>query len=193
MNSKNQIIKDYAKIVNFVIKSMHLGYRYDDIYDAGLIGFVNGINSYDESKKIKYSTYLYECIKNEILRYIDHDKRKKGDVEIVSLNTKINDDVELQDMIGYDIDYDQNYYIDELIDIISNSMKELTKNQYLVFSHLYGLNGFKEMTTAEINRVYGFSKQSIHQIKVRVLNKLKYVLRNYRNEEGLYVKKNRQI
>lgn len=191
MNAKDQIIKDYDKIINFVIKSMHLGYRYDEIFDAGLIGFVNGLNSYDESKKIKYSTYLYECIKNEILRYINHDKRKKGEVEIVSLNTTINDDIELQDMIGYDIDYDQNYYVNQLIEIISDSMKELTKKQYLVFSHLYGLNGFKEMTVTEINHMYGFSKQNIHQIKDKVLNKLRYVLRHYRNEEGLYDKKNR--
>lgn len=191
MISKEQIIKDYDKIVNFVIKSMHLGYRYDEIFDAGLIGFVNGLNNYDESKKIKYSTYLYECIKNEILRYINHDKRKKGEVEIVSLNTTINDDIELQDMIGYDIDYDQNYYVNQLIEIISDSMRDLTKKQYLVFSHLYGLNGFKEMTATEINNTYGFSKQNIHQIKDKVLNKLRYVLRHYRNEEGLYDKKNR--
>lgn len=193
MNSKEQIIKDYNKIINFVIKKMNLGYRYDDIYDVGLIGFVRGINSYDETKNIKYLTYLYECIKNEILRHINHVKRKKRDVEIVSLNTKISEDTELQDLIGYDIDYEQNFYVDQLINIVSDSMKNLTKNQYLIFSHLYGLNGFKELTVSEISQIYGFSKQSVHQIKNKVLNILRYTLNKYRNEEGLYDKKNRQI
>ena len=126
-NSKEQIINDYEKIVKFVIKDMNLGHRFDELYDVGIIGFVNGINSYDETKGYKYITYLYDCIKNEILQYIQYQNREKRKAETISLNTIIYGNVELQDLIGYETDYIQENYEDELLDTINDRMSFMTK------------------------------------------------------------------
>lgn len=186
MNSKEKIINDYDKYIKYVLKQMKLGYRYEDLFDVGMIGFVNGLNTYDKNKNFKYSTYLYECIKNEILKYIKYESREKRYAEIISLNAKINEDSELQDFIGYENNYEQNVYIKELLEIIEKRIRKFTKKQKLIFNHLYGLNGYKEMTSKEITEKYGFSKQSIQQIKKKSLNKLKFILYKYQNEERKY-------
>ena len=180
MRSKQEIEKDYAKIINFVIKDMKLRHRHDELFDIGMIGFVEGLNTFDESKGFQYITYLYDCIKNEISHFLAYEQREKRKCELISLNTIINDNTELQDLIGYDTDYLKDNYVDELMDTINDRMSFMTKKEQLVFNHLYGLNGYDELTPKEITKKYGFSRQSIYQIKKITLNKLRYILYKYK-------------
>ena len=185
----NEIINDYEKIVKFVIKDMKLGHRYDELYDVGIIGFVRGINTFDEGKGFQYITYLYDCIKNEILHYIHYERSKKRDGEVISLNTIIKGDTELQDLIGYETDYEQNAYVDEMIMVIEKRSEDFTKKQKIVFNHLFGFNGCEQLSTKEISKKYGFSRQSVYQIKKIIIRMLRHTLSNYQNKEGLYTKK----
>lgn len=182
MKSKEEIIKDYDKIINYVIKKMKLGYRHDEIFDIGMIGFVNGLNNFDESKGYTIVNYLYHCIKNEICKYLHLESMPKRTAEVISYNTMISEDTELLEILGYDIDYEQNLYIDDMLKEISNRLRELTKKQRLIFNHLYGLNGYDQMTSREIQDKYGFSRSSICLIKKRTLNKLKFILQKYQSE-----------
>ena len=45
------------------------------------------------------------------------------------------------------------------------------------------------MTPKEITQKYGFSRQSIYQIKKITLNKLRYILYKYQNEKTTYCNK----
>lgn len=188
MKSKEEITKDYEKIINYVIKKMKLGYRHDEIFDVGMIGFVNGLNNFDESKGYTIVNYLYHCIKNEICKYLYLQSMPKRTAEVISYNTMISEDTELLEVLGYNIDYEQNYYVNEMLKEIFNRLSKLTKKQQFIFNHLYGLNGYKEMNARQIEDKYGFSRQSIHQIKKRVLNQLRFILQKYQNEERKYDK-----
>lgn len=188
-NLKENVIQDYKKIISFVINDMNLNYRKDELFDVGMIGFVNGINNYDETKGFKYMTFLYDCIKNEILRYLQYEKRVKRDGEVISLNTIINGNTELQDLIGYETDYEQNAYIDEMIMVIEKRSEDFTEKQKIVFNHLFGFNGCKQLTAKEITEKYGLSRQSVYQIKKAIINILRHTLQNYRNRDGIYLKK----
>jgi RNA polymerase sporulation-specific sigma factor len=179
-NSKEKIINDYDKIVKFVIKDMRLGYKFDELYDIATIGFVRGINSYDESKGFTYMTYLYECIKNEIMKHLHYEKQKKKDAELVSLNMIIGENTELQDMLGYDTDYIQDNYRDEILDIINDRISFMTKRQQLIVNHLYGLNGYEQMTQSEIARKYGLTKQNIYLTNKKIIRQLRHILMKYR-------------
>lgn len=188
-NLKEKIIKDYDKIIRFVLKDMKLGHRYDELCDVGLIGFVNGINNYDESKGCKYITFLYDCIKNEIIHFLQYEKRYKRNGDVISLNTKIKGTIELQDILGYQIDYEQNAYIDELIMLIEKRSEDFTEKQKIIFNHLFGFNGYKELTAKEITERYGFSRQSIYKMKETILRMLRNALSKYQNKEGMYKRK----
>lgn len=188
MKSKEEITKDYEKIINYVIKQMKLGYRHDEIFDIGMIGFVKGLNNFDESKGYTIVNFLYHCIRNEISKYLYLQSMSKRTAEVISYNTMISEDTELLEILGYDIDYEQNLYVDDMLKEIFNRLNRLTKKQRLIFNHLYGLNHCKEMNARQIEDKYGFSRQSIHQIKKRVLNQLRFILQKYQNEERKYDK-----
>lgn len=197
MNSKEKIIQDHEKIINFVLKKMHLTHRKDSLYDAGLIGFTLGINSYDENRGIKLLTYLYKCIKNEILKALNKENLYLERYNPISLNTNVGVEniIELQDFIMYDEDFDRNIYIEEIFDIISDAIIDFTAKQEVVFKHLYGLDGFTQLTETEIAKRYGMSKQYVHDIHKRVINKMKYLLYRYRQNylDGAYDKKDENV
>ena len=190
-NSKEQIIKNYNKIIGFVLKNMNLLHKSDELFDVGMVGFVRGINTYDETKNIKYSTYLYECIKNEILRYLEHEKNNKT----ISLNTIIGEDTELLDMIpSYEL-YDENLYLDEILYVINRRLSFLNERDEIVFKHLYGLDGYKKLETIEIAKKFGTSKQNIQRIKEKVIRILRHDLFTsyYKSYQEMLLGKNKCI
>lgn len=194
-NSKEQVIKDYDKIVKFVLKDMKLGYRFDDLYDIGIIGFVRGINSYDENKNVKYSTYLYECIKNEILKYVDYEKNERRKGEIVSLNIEINNDIELLDLIPSYEDYDEKLYLDEIRYIINRRLSFLNERDEKIFKHLYGLDGYKILNIDELEKKFNTTKQNISRIKYKIIKILKHdlLINYYKTYQDLLLSKNKHI
>lgn len=177
-NLKEQTIKDYDKIVRFVLKDMKLAYRYDELYDIGIIGFVNGINNYDESKGYKYITFLYDCIKNEIVHYLQYEKRKRRRAVVISLNSLINNN-ELGDFIPSYQDYDRDLYLEEITRIIDRRLADLDERDEMIFKHLYGLDGYKEMSALQLEKKFNMSRQNINRIKNRILKMLRYEIKDY--------------
>lgn len=197
MNQKEQLIKDYEKIINHIIKKMRLGYRHDDLFDVGMIGFMNGINTFDETRGTKLLTYVYECIKNEIMKQLKYENCVSRTAEVISLNTLVGEEeeTELGDLIGYKEEYEKRLYKNELYNIICYRMLFMSKKQIDILYHFFGLGGCKKMSIDELAQKYNTSRQNINDIKRRLINQLKYVTRDfYQNyREGLYDKEDRQI
>lgn len=179
MTEREKVINNYEKMINFVIKKMNLTVIRDEIFDVGMIGFVQGIKTFDEKKEIKYSTYLTKCIKNEIMKYLNYKNREKRNAEIVSLNSIIGEEknTELQDLIGYEIDYNKDIYLEELQKKIMKYTKEnLTILQEEVLKFLYGLDGFPELNYTQIAKIYNTTRQNIYDIHKRILKNLRQAI-----------------
>ena len=50
----------------------------DDLISIGTIGLIKGIDSYNDTKKTKITTYAARCIENEILMYFRSNKKRKN-------------------------------------------------------------------------------------------------------------------
>lgn len=168
------IINDYQKLIIFVIKDMNLLHKLDELIDIGMIGFVRGINTYDASMNIKYSTYLYTCIKNEITHQLVYEKReKRAKYKTVSLNKLINNNIELQDLLGYEVDYFKDYCTKESIRVLKYEIENLSYTDQLLLNHLYGINGYERMGVTQLSKYYGISRQAIYQKKKKLLRIVK--------------------
>jgi RNA polymerase sigma factor (sigma-70 family) len=55
-------------------KSKYVG-EFDDLVSEGMIGLINAAKAWDDSKGIKFSSFAYSCIKNEMI-----DAVRKGGV-----------------------------------------------------------------------------------------------------------------
>lgn len=87
----NVLLKYYYQVViNFSLKYSSDFLDKEDLVEAGLIGFLEAVKSYDIEKGTNFKTWLYEYVRKEILLEIaHHDKMMKIDQNMVIKLSKI--------------------------------------------------------------------------------------------------------
>ena len=186
-------------LIYMAIKRMHLFYdtedEFQEYYDAGVDGLLNGIRTYDETKGFKISTYLYTCIYNGIARRVylnTMPKRKNKYGRDLSLNKLVDTADDESNEFG-DFIPDPNVNIEkEIDDEIEKERLILAVNQLknekdkLVIKMYYGLDGYEEFGTYEkVGRQLGITREAVRQKLVRALKNLKSIYEKVNEKEIL--------
>lgn len=170
------MIIDNVRLVYSVLNKYHL--NTDEYYDVGIIGLVLGARSFDSTKGFKPSTYLYSCIRNEVIGAC------KKRVEECSLNTLLGDsDTEWIDIIPDKVDV-CNEVVNNVVN--NDTMNEVIKvietlsdqNKFIMYNYL-GINGYNKKSQAEIGEIMGVSRQNIHSHVKRIKAKLRKEVKHY--------------
>lgn len=179
--TEEQMILENTKLIYKAIQHMNLNWEtedeWQDYYDAGLIGLINGVKAFKNSKGVQLSTFLMPCIMNEIKHHLiikTAKKRLNQHGKDISLNTIVGKDNEIE-LLEYISDRKTNIEeqiekklaFEEIVHKI-NSMKNI-KNA-LVLKMYYGLEGFKPKTRKEISEILGVS---IPMVRLRLTNGIK--------------------
>ena len=187
--NEEELYNEHKALIYMAIKQKHLYWSTDDewqkYYDAGEIGLLKGIRTYDETKGYKISTYLFACISREILRVIQLDnmpKRKNPYGKDISLNQIVDDDSsdpsELIDFIPADIDIEKEIEdkikLEHLYEALEHLKNKRSKEVIILY---YGLYGNKEHTLEEIGSELGITKQRVSSLRDRGIKKLKVFMR----------------
>ena len=65
-------------LVHSIVKKFaNTGIEYSELLSAGFVGYAKGLDTYLKGKNVKFSTYAYRCIKNEILYFLRREKRHR--------------------------------------------------------------------------------------------------------------------
>lgn len=188
MNKEEQdeMIVNNTQLIHKVIKDMNCFYRtedeYQEYYDYGLEGLINGVKSYDKDVS-KTGTYLYICIKNMILRCFrlsEMDKRKINKIPKISLNMTIDNEgheTELEELIAdkrinFEEELEKKIQIESIIKEL-NSMKN--QRDALAVKMFYGLDGYLPKSYKEIAEEVGVTSSMINQRVNRALKELKKI------------------
>lgn len=181
---KEKILKNLGLIYK-VITDLHCkcnSYRDDEdfqeIFDAGLIGLINGIDTY--KGMVKENTYYYKCIKNSILHLftVRTSSKKYPKLKPTSLDKELIGTLQLIDIIVDDFDLEEEVIKRDLIERIFKAMKKL-KNQESVeiFCKNFGL-GYEPKTMRELAKEYNLSFTAINFRVQWVLGKLRKEFKN---------------
>ncbi len=174
--ARNTLIERNLRLVAHIVKKFESkSISQDDLISIGTIGLIKGIDSYNESKKTKITTYAARCIENEILMYFRSNKKRESDVS-------------LNDSIGYDKDGNEINLIDVLRDTSTDfaevihtkdNIKDLNKYLSLlnerekeIIIKRYGLLNRKEQTQKEIAKELNISRSYVSRIEKRALTKM---------------------
>lgn len=193
---KDDIIVENLNLIHFTIKKMRLYWKnedeYNDFYNDGLIGLINGVRTFDESKDLKLSTYLYVCISNSIKAgmHYNNSLKRKTDKRIISLNMYINEEQDEQ-LIDFIPDNKTNIEKEiirkqQIEDIIYILEKCETYRNIAIFKLYYGLDGFPERTGEEISEYFNISYQRVRIILRTIENKIKYFINHEEKLDLLY-------
>lgn len=184
--ARNKLIEHNLRLVAHIVKKFeNKNTSQDDLISIGTIGLIKGIDSYNDTKKTRVTTYAARCIENEILMYFRSNKKSQNDVS-------------LNDSIGYDKDGNEI----NLIDVLKDNSKDLAEvihtkenikslSKYLnllnerekeIIIKRYGLLNQKEKTQKEIAKSLNISRSYVSRIEKRALTKmLKEFIKNKSN------------
>ena len=176
IEARNKLIEHNLRLVAHIVKKFDRNYKdNDDLISIGTIGLIKGVDSYSAKKGVRITTYCARCIENEILMYF-------------RANNKHNNDVSLNDYVGYDKDgneiqvldvlkVDSEDVIDKLelqdnITLVKKYLKILNPREMKIIKKRYGLEKQEEQTQKEIAKELGISRSYVSRIEKRALTKM---------------------
>lgn len=175
--SRNILIERNLRLVAHVCKKYSTAnVDQDDLISIGTIGLIKGINSFDNSKGVRLSTYVARCIDNEILMHLRSTKKLGAEVFLDEPIGKDKDDntVTLQEVLE-----NNDRSIEEIVDIkfkikkLYGKMKEVLKDrEKLILELRFGLNGDKPKTQNQIAEMLGISRSYVSRIETKAIGKL---------------------
>lgn len=149
-------------------------YQFEDLISMGNVGLVKGLANLNTVRESE-STYLYTCIKGQILQYIRDDRffvshrDERFGTAFNSLNVKTdseNGTCELMDIITDESDDIESLvekeYIVTLLEVLTKAEKEVVKLKY-----------FDDMSQRQIANLLGVSQATVSRLEIKAMKKLR--------------------
>ena len=139
----------------------------NDLYQEGMIGLINAINNYDESKDNKFYTYAKVCIEKNIISAIVSANRKKHKIMNESI---LIDDANIQL-------FQTSSSQDKLIDAYEErEMLEQIRNNLTDFEEQVLLLRLGGLANDEIGQILDSNLKSVQNALQRIRTKTKKIL-----------------
>ena len=118
---QDQLIIENHNLIYHVLKKMNLYNQLDEYYDIAIIGLIKAAKGYDETKKIKFTTFASTCIKNELLCYLRFHKKRNLVNNVLSLDEVVyqssnGEDIFLRDKIPGNVNIEKEIIISDQIE-----------------------------------------------------------------------------
>ena len=173
--ARNKLIEHNLRLVAHIVKKFDAKDDTDDLISIGTIGLIKGIDTYNNDKKTKITTYAARCIQNELLMHFRANKH-------------VNVTVSLNDAIGYDKDGNEISLIDVIkdkdkdlfdqleiknnINLLNKYLKLLNDREKEIIVKRYGLDGNDLWTQKMIADKLNISRSYVSRIEKRALTKI---------------------
>jgi len=174
--ARSKIIEHNLRLVAHIVKKFeNFKEESDDLISIGTIGLIKGIDTYKPNKDVKITTYAARCVENEILMFIRSNKKNQNNV---SLNDSIGFDKDGNEITFLDVlsesnsEVNEEIYEKENIYLLKNYIDTLSPREKDVIINRYGLLNNDELTQKEIAKKMGISRSYVSRIEKRALVKM---------------------
>ncbi len=174
--ARAKLIEHNLRLVAHIVKKFEkFDNNTDDLISIGTIGLIKGIDSFKIDKNNRLTTYAARCIENEILMYFRSNKKNNNNV---SLNDSIGYDKEgneinLIDVIKDDeVDFLELLHNQDNIKYVNQVLGILTDREREIIIKRYGLLDNDELTQKEIAKELKISRSYVSRIEKRAITKL---------------------
>lgn len=178
LEARDELVLHNMRLVAHVVKR-YQGSEEDseDLIAIGTIGLLKAVNSFNSDFGSRFATYAIRCIDNEILMYFRSKKRTRSEVSLFEpIGTdKEGNQIHLVDVLEVEEkDVVNLVHKREQIDRLIKGMQDtLTKREYWIIKHRYGLQGETEKTQRQLAGELGISRSYVSRIEKKALLKLK--------------------
>lgn len=176
MDARNKLIEHNLRLIAHLVKKYETkDISSDDLISIGTIGLIKGVDSFDESKNIKITTYIAKCAENEILMYFRSSKKFNNEISLNDsfCTDKDGNDIALIDLIpSNDIDITTKILNDIDIELLHKHLEVLPNKERDIIVMRYGLFNGDVYTQKEIAKKMKISRSYVSRMEKRALIKL---------------------
>lgn len=188
--------QDYAKENKKLIHAVahhfkQTPFSHEELFSAATVGFVQALRTFDPSYKVKFSTYAYNIMYREIIRFINKENRTVSMLMNVDYAERVEEDRHTSETLeefhyGSRPTYDKPLqYLEEqsFIEQMNSYVQTLGEEEQFILNHRYGLNGCEIMTQSEIAEHLGTFQSSVSKAEKFALQKLRIIIESKDIEE----------
>lgn len=144
--------EDNMNLVYFIVNKKYKHKRNkEDLYQQGFVGLQKAINSYDDKRIVKFSTYAMVCILNEIKYFLRRENKEK------SLNFSDIDDLNTDKEVEIDLSKLQ----------LKLSLKNLNNEEQYIIKHLL-LDATQNQIAKNLKISQSFLAKKIRAIRQKI-------------------------
>lgn len=142
----------------------------DDGFQEGIIGIYQAIKTFDESYNTKFMTHLYFHIEAKIRKFIDKERYRLPQYVIEEIKKCERERLYFLELENFEIE-DENIKMDNLENkvFVENLLNCCTKKEREILDFLF----FKGYSGGDISKKLGMSRQRVHIIKSKALEKIR--------------------
>jgi len=188
IDARTLLILGNKKIIYYVLgRQFGIYGNYDEMeeFSAGQIGLIKAIDTYNMESGVRFMTYAYRVIVNEIRMYYRQlngqgatSKQIKTFLDDVVMQGKDDSVIRIKDLLYGDDDFVQLVEDEDTMHRIIKNLRYLNYMEAFSVIHYYGLFNLKPLNQEEIGKVFGLSRctisktinSGIHKLKILTLN-----------------------
>ena len=176
-SAREKLIRHNLRLVAHIAKKYYaLPSEQDDLISIGTIGLMKAVDTFDSTRRARFSTYASRCIENEILMFLRKSSQLKNEVSIDEpLNTDWDgNELLLCDVLGSDPDtVNRNIECELEKSLVLQAVSKLRDRECLIMELRFGLNGRKEHTQKQVADKLGISQSYISRLEKKIIRQLK--------------------
>lgn len=180
--AKNEIFEKYKYIIDILMKkyrniATHLGIDKNELEQEALYAFSDALNSFNEEKNVKLSTFITVCIDRRIKKVLKRYSGEKAKLlnSFYSLDYDYEEGVALKDLIGdektdplYNLTLKEDY--EELIERIEKSLSPTELETFRLLE-----NGLDRSTIMELTNK---NEKQVDNAIQRLKNKIRDIIKD---------------
>jgi RNA polymerase sporulation-specific sigma factor len=152
---------------------------HDEITSVAYVGYIKAINGFDPRKKVKFVTFAFRCITNEILFYLRNENKETE--KTVPMTTMISTDkngneLELEDILADDADLEEDFAMKDTLRLMMQTIDcYLTEEEKFIILSRFGI-GCKQLTQSQIAEMIDMSQANISKKEKSIIQKIKMIM-----------------
>lgn len=175
----NSLVEHNLRLVAHVTKKYYASpCDQEDLISIGTIGLIKAINSFDDSRHARFSTYASKCIENEVRMQFRKGRKEPATISLQdSIETSKGDSaLTVSDLLKDDSCMEDDTEQAETAQQLYAFIDTLTARERQVILLRYGLNGQMPLTQNEVADMLHISRSYVSRIEKKALATLRKCL-----------------
>lgn len=181
---KTELAEKNISLIYYIVKKFsNTGISYDELCSIAYVGYAKALDTFEYDRNVKFSTYAYNCIKNEILFFLR--KEKKHRENNTSMNKPLSTDkngntLDVASTISNldlgDPSVEESVVMDETVGFLLDIIDSLSETERYIIVHRFGLSGASIKTQKDIADHIEMSQANVSKLEKNIIEKIKRLM-----------------